>query len=76
MVQWLVLHASTAEGVGSTPGQGTNIPQARWYGQKKEKVGGESLGWLGTLWNQETQKMEAQEPGIPEAWEHWPRRTG
>ena len=27
MVQWLRLHASNAEGVGSIPGQGTKMPQ-------------------------------------------------
>ena len=33
-VQWLELHALTAMGLGSIPGQGTSIPQAVWYGQK------------------------------------------
>ena len=28
VVQWLRLHALTAEGRGSIPGQGTKIPQA------------------------------------------------
>ena len=37
MVQWLRLHAPTAEGMGSIPGGGTKIPQAARYGQKKEK---------------------------------------
>ena len=27
MVQWLRLHASNADGVGSIPGQGTKMPQ-------------------------------------------------
>ena len=42
VVQWLRLHASTAEGLGSIPGQGTKIPHAVWYGQKKnmKHVGG------------------------------------
>ena len=31
-VQWLGLHAFTAKGVGSVPGQGTKIPQAAWQG--------------------------------------------
>ena len=35
-VQWLTLHASTAGGVGSIPGQGTKIPQAAWCGQNKK----------------------------------------
>ena len=37
MVQWLGLCAFIAEGTGSTPGQGTNIPQAVQHGQKKKK---------------------------------------
>ena len=36
-VQWLGLHALTAEGPGSIPGRGTKIPQAVWHGQKKQK---------------------------------------
>ena len=42
VVQWLRLHASTAEGLGSIPGQGTKIPHAVWYGQKEtlKDVGG------------------------------------
>ena len=35
VVQWLGLHASTAGGLGSIPGQGTKIPQASWWGQKQ-----------------------------------------
>ena len=33
MAQRLRLHASTAGGAGSTPGQRTKIPQAVWRGQ-------------------------------------------
>ena len=36
-VQWLGLHALTAEGTGSTPGWGTKIPQAAGTSQKKKK---------------------------------------
>ena len=36
-VQWLGLHASTAGGTGSIPGQGTKIPHALQHGQIKEK---------------------------------------
>ena len=36
-VQWLGLHAFTAEGLGSIPGQGTKILQATLCNQKKEK---------------------------------------
>ena len=37
MVQWLGLHAFTAKGTGSVPGQETKIPQAVWCSQKKKK---------------------------------------
>ena len=33
-VQWLKLHASTAGGTGSIPGQGTVIPNATWQPKK------------------------------------------
>ena len=33
-VQWLGLHALTAEGPGSVPGGGPKIPQAEWHRQK------------------------------------------
>ena len=36
--QWLGLCAFTAEGPGSIPAQGTNIPQAMWYGGKIKEV--------------------------------------
>ena len=35
--QWLRFCDSTAEGVGSIPGQGTKIPHATWDSQKKKK---------------------------------------
>ena len=38
VVQWLRLHASTAEGTCSIPGQGTKIPHAAWHNQKKIKT--------------------------------------
>ena len=34
-VQWLGYHSLTAEGLGSTPGWGTKIPQAAWSSQKQ-----------------------------------------
>ena len=40
MAQWLGLCASTAVGIGSIPGQGTNILQAEWHSapaQEKER---------------------------------------
>ena len=39
MVQWLRLHASTAGGMGLTSGQGTKIPLAVWYSQKRNLRG-------------------------------------
>ena len=36
-VQWLGLHAFTAKGMGSIPGQGTKIPQATQYSKNKTK---------------------------------------
>ena len=36
-VQWLGLHASTAGGTGSIPGQGTKILHASRRSQKKKK---------------------------------------
>ena len=33
-IQWLRLHAPTAEGMGLIPGQGPKNPDAAWYGQK------------------------------------------
>ena len=35
-VQWLRLPASTAGATGSTPGWGTKIPHAAWYGKKNQ----------------------------------------
>ena len=37
MVQRLGLCASTAEGTGSIPGQGTKKLQAVWYGQEQKQ---------------------------------------
>ena len=39
-VQWLGLQALTDMGLSLIPGQGTKIPQAIWYGQKKKKIKG------------------------------------
>ena len=36
-VQWLGLHALTADGLDSIPGQGTKIPQAVQCRRKKKK---------------------------------------
>ena len=35
VVQWLRLHTFSAVGLGSIPGQGTKIPNAVRWGQKK-----------------------------------------
>ena len=37
-VQWLGLHAFTAEGLGSIPGRGTEIPQAVPRKKKKNSL--------------------------------------
>ena len=44
-IQWLGLHASTAEGTGSIPCQGTKIPQA-CAEQPKKKRGNNKLRML------------------------------
>ena len=50
MVQWLRLHASTAGGLGSIPGQGTKILQALWHGKKKNsKVFKKEMQYFMTL---------------------------
>ena len=36
-VQWLRLHAASAGDAGLTPGKGTKISHAEWYGQGKKK---------------------------------------
>ena len=36
-LQWLRLHAPSAEGTGSIPGQGTKIPRAAQWGQKRKR---------------------------------------
>ena len=38
MVQWLGLHALTAEDPGSIPGQGTKIPKAVKLKEKKDRA--------------------------------------
>ena len=45
-VQWLGLHAFTAEGAGSIPSQGTKIPQAAEHGQKKQKEKNEWMNFI------------------------------
>ena len=38
VVQWLGFSTFTTKGLGSIPGQGTNIPHATCYGQKKKSL--------------------------------------
>ena len=38
VIQWLGLCASTTGGMGSIPGQGTGIPHASKWGQKKKQT--------------------------------------
>ena len=44
-VQWLRLHTSNAGGVGSIPGQGSNIPHATVW-QKNKKLRGNKNGQI------------------------------
>ena len=37
-VQWLGLWALTTKGLGSIPGQGIKIPQAKWHSQRKNST--------------------------------------
>lgn len=46
VVHWLWLCTFTAEGPGSTPGQGTTIPQAVGLGQKKLGGALQKCNWL------------------------------
>ena len=51
-VQWFRLPILTAEGPGSTSGQGTKIPQAPGHSQEKKKVTSaveEPQGFAGTI---------------------------
>lgn len=38
VVLWLALGAFTAVGLGSIPGQGTKVPQAKWRSQIKNRI--------------------------------------
>ena len=42
VVQWLGSHTITAKGTGSTPSQGSKIPQAPWPGQNQTKKNNKS----------------------------------
>lgn len=60
-VQWLGLHAFTAEGVGLIPRQGTNILQAgRAKGKKMQVLKSHTNGHSGS----ERTEMEARHQGI------------
>ena len=61
VVQWLGLHALTAEGLGSIPGQGTQIPQAARLSQRKRK----RLTYLLTI------HQVYKEVDFQEAWMTW-----
>ena len=49
-VQWLIGHASTAGGRGSTPGRRTKIPHAVWCCPQKTKKNVAKDGLLGMRW--------------------------
>ena len=63
-VQGLGLRTSTAVGTGSIPGQGTKIPHAVWYGQKKKKK--ETYSLLGETDTVTTAVREV----VQALWEH------
>ena len=48
VLQWLGFCTFTAEGIGSTPGQGTKIPQASRHDQKKKKSNKQTKNQNGT----------------------------
>ena len=52
MAQWLRLHASNAGGLGSTPDQGTKIPQTELWSQIKK------LSSLSLIKDQNTERGE------------------
>ena len=54
-VQWLRLLASTAGCTGSMPGQGTTIPHATQYDQKKKNLSPEK--WINKLWYINTMEL-------------------
>ena len=62
MVRALSVHC---KGTGSVPDQGTNIPQATWYGFKKKKS--QSNGNQ-TFWDQCLQKGQKGEAEGGSAW--------
>ena len=45
-VHWLGLRALTADGLGSTAGQGAKIPQAAWHGPQKTKTKTKTRDWF------------------------------
>lgn len=55
-VQWLRLLASTAGCTGSMPGQGTTIPHATQYDQKKKKNLSPDK-WINKLWYINTMEL-------------------
>ena len=64
-VQWLGLHAFTAEGAGSIPGQRTKIPQATQRGKKKESLKMRKMKYpeLGDSPNRQTEILSSHLPG-------------
>ena len=50
VVEWLGLHAFTAEGAGLIPGWGIRIPQATQRGQKEKKTWMKSKTFKSMIW--------------------------
>ena len=51
-VQWLGLRTFTAEGLGSTPGRETKVPQDVWCSRKKKNVVKEDASRLFQILNE------------------------
>ena len=65
VLQWLGFCTFTAEGIGSTPGQGTKIPQASRHDQKKKNPTNKQKTKMEHLpaWITVTMMNRAQFPG-------------
>ena len=76
MAQWLGLHAFTAEGTSSIPGQGTKIPQVEWCGQNNNnKINNHLRVWAIPKWDVEYGKVDLtilqmyETTSLKEVWE-------
>ena len=62
MVRALSVHC---KGTGSVPDQGTNIPQATWYGFKKKKKANQMATRLSGTSASRKGRREKQKEGVP-----------